>query len=50
MAGGGRHNRASGFINDAEKHFQAWLLGWTTIRLTAPQITAENIQRIIERL
>ena len=50
MAGGGRHNRATGFINDAEKHFHAWLLGWTVIRLTAPQITAANVEQTIRRL
>ncbi len=47
LAGGGRHNRATGFIADCEKHFHAWLLGWSVVRLTAPQITAGNIERII---
>lgn len=46
----GRHTRPAGFIKDAEKHFHAWLLGWSVIRLTAPQITTENVGRIIVRI
>lgn len=46
----GRHNRAAGFIADAEKHLSAWLSGWAVVRLTGPQITAENIARIIDRV
>ena len=48
--GGGRHNRAAGFIADAEKYLHAWLAGWSVVRLTATQITAPNIEQIIRRL
>lgn len=47
IAGGGRHNRAAGFIADAEKYLEAYLAGWNVIRLTEAQITAPNIERII---
>ena len=50
VEGGGRHNRAAGFIADCEKYLAAWLCGWAVVRLTAPQITAENIERIIGRI
>ena len=43
----GRHNRAAGFIADAEKYLEAFLAGWNVVRLTGPQITAPNIERII---
>jgi very-short-patch-repair endonuclease len=42
----GRHNRASGFIADAEKYLEAGLLGWRVFRLVSDQITPENLQRI----
>lgn len=48
--GGGRHNRGMGFVADCEKYFHAWLCGWNVVRLTAPQITMENIERIIRRI
>lgn len=48
--GGGRHNRAAGFIADAEKYLEAFLDGWSVVRLTADQITAPNIEQIIRRL
>ena len=48
--GGGRHNRSAGFIADAEKYLEAFLAGWSVVRLTAPQITAPNIERIIRRV
>lgn len=44
----GRHNRASGFIKDAEKYFEATMLGWRVIRLVKDQITPENLTRIKE--
>ena len=47
LAGGGRHNRAAGFVADAEKYMEAFLAGWSVVRLTAAQITAPNIERII---
>ena len=50
IKGGGRHNRAAGFIADAEKYLEAFLDGWNVVRLTEAQITAPNIERIIRRV
>ena len=47
IKGGGRHNRAAGFIADAEKYLEAFLAGWNVVRLTEAQITAPNVERII---
>jgi hypothetical protein len=46
----GRHNRAAGFIADAEKYLEAYLAGWSVVRLTSDQISAPNIERIIMRI
>jgi very-short-patch-repair endonuclease len=48
--GGGRHNRAAGFIADAEKYLEAFLAGWSVVRLTQKQITAPNIEQIIGKI
>jgi very-short-patch-repair endonuclease len=50
IKGGGRHNRAAGFIADAEKYLAAFLAGWNVVRLTEAQITAPNVERIIRRV
>ena len=50
VEGGGRHNRAAGFIADAEKYLEAFLAGWTVVRLTSAQITAPNVERLIRRV
>jgi hypothetical protein len=50
IKGGGRHNRAAGFIADAEKYLAAFLAGWNVVRLTEAQITPPNIERIIRRV
>ena len=47
LAGGGRHNRASGFAADTEKYLEAALAGWRVLRLTDRQITAPMVERII---
>lgn len=47
LAGGGRHNRASGFAADTEKYLEAALAGWRVLRLTDRQITAPIVERII---
>ena len=47
LAGGGRHNRASGFVADTEKYLEAALVGWRVLRLTDRQITAPIVERII---
>ena len=44
---GGRHNRGAGFMADAEKYLEATLGGWRVVRLASPQITADNLRRII---
>lgn len=46
----GRHNRAAGFIADAEKYLEAFLADWNVVRLTGPQITAPNLERLIRRV
>ncbi len=50
VEGGGRHNRSAGFIADAEKYMEAFLSGWSVVRLTSAQITAPNVERLIERV
>ena len=44
---GGRHNRAAGFVADAEKYFEAALAGWRVIRLVDVQLTVENVGRLV---
>ena len=43
----GRHNRAAGFIADAEKYLEAFLAGWAVVRLTSAQISAPTVERLI---
>ena len=50
IKGGGRHNRAAGFIADAEKYLEAVLAGWTVIRLTEKQLELDFIERIVALL
>jgi very-short-patch-repair endonuclease len=47
IPGGGRHNRGGGYAKDAEKYLEAVLAGWTVIRLTAPQLEIDFIERIV---
>ena len=47
LAGGGRHNRAAGFVADLEKYLEASLAGWHVVRLADALITAPNIERLI---
>ena len=42
----GRHNRADGFIKDAEKYLEATLLGYRVIRLVSGQLNPETLKRI----
>jgi len=44
---GGRHNRAAGFVADAEKYLEATLAGWRLVRLVDSQLTLENIRRLV---
>lgn len=46
----GRHNRATGFIRDAEKYLEATLLGWRVIRLVDNQLNVETLSRIADAL
>ena len=46
----GRHNRATGFIKDAEKYLEATLLGWRVIRLVDTQLNIETLSRIANAL
>ncbi len=43
----GRHNRAAGFIADAEKYLEAFLAGWAVVRLTSAQISTPTVERLI---
>lgn len=47
---GGRHNRAAGFVADAEKYFEAALAGWRVVRLVDSQITPENLSRLLDAI
>ena len=47
IAGGGRHNRAAGFLADLEKYLEAALAGWRVVRLAEPLITAPMVERLI---
>lgn len=44
---GGRHNRAAGFVADAEKYFEAALAGWRVVRLVNSQLTLPNLGRLV---
>lgn len=46
----GRHTRGNGFLADAEKYLAAFLAGWQVCRLTAPQLTAENVRAVAVRI
>lgn len=46
----GRHTKAKGFLADAEKYLAAYLAGYALIRLTAPQLTTENVTAIALRI
>lgn len=44
----GRHLTPRGFLSDAEKYLTATLMGWTVIRLTAPQLNPATIKQILD--
>ena len=45
--GGGRNNRAAGFVADLEKYLEAALDDWRVVRLADPLITAPMVERLI---
>ena len=47
---GGRHNRGTGFVKDAEKYLEAVLAGWRVVRLTERQLEADSLERLIALL
>ena len=47
---GGRHTRGGGFMADSEKYLAAFLLGYSVVRLTAPQLTRENLAAVLARV
>lgn len=49
-AWGGRHCRGSGFLADSSKYFEAAMMGFHVIRLTAPMITTDTLERLKEFL
>lgn len=46
----GRHTRGAGFVADCEKHFAAWVLGWSVVRLTSSQLTTDTVEQIVRRI
>jgi very-short-patch-repair endonuclease len=44
---GGRHNRAAGFVADAEKYLEAALGGWRVVRLVGSQLDLNTIGRLV---
>ena len=47
---GGRHTRGTGYVKDCEKYLAAWLLNYSVIRLTAPQLTPATVAEIARKL
>ena len=47
---GGRHTRGGGFMADSEKYLAAFLLGYSVVRLTAPQLTREILAAVLGRI
>lgn len=50
LRSGGRHNRGSGYADDAEKYLEAALNGWRVLRLTERQLELGFIERIVALL
>ena len=46
----GRHVRGGGFLRDRDKMFQAQVDGWIVRELCTGQITAANLEPLIERM
>ena len=47
--GGGRHNRPTGFLRDAEKMNLAVLAGWAVLRITPDMIQKGTAHQLVER-
>lgn len=49
-AWGGRHTRGDGFLRDAEKYLEAYLQGWSVVRLTSEQLTFDTVKGVAFRV
>jgi len=49
IRGGGRHNRAVGFEQDALKYAEAAILGWRGLRVTTGQVKSGVALNLLER-
>jgi len=45
-----RHRTNTGFVNDAEKYFEAAMLGFTVVRLTPNMIEEETLLRLAKHI
>ncbi len=45
----GRHNRATGMINDMEKYNEATLAGWAVLRVTPDMVNDGTAYQLVER-
>ena len=50
VGGGGRHNRASGFLKDLEKYDALTELGYYLLRYQPNKIDYEQIKRVYDKL
>jgi hypothetical protein len=48
LPGGGRHNRAGGYEEDALKYSHAAILGWCVVRVTWRQVNAGTVYDLID--
>ena len=46
---GGRHVHGSGFMGDCEKHLAAYEAGWTVVRFSPRDLTADRMKGVVAR-